>query len=603
MFWQMPLIDRRKKAIERLREHTYLLQALELPDTRFIDSGDSTALVNIDPSRVDDAKQEALRNIWRTRPVFTLQGPPGTGKTTLVAHLLGAILKDDPVAQILVTAQAHSAVNVLKNKVTEEIFRGAAEDELPLSIRLSKKGDPEDKEHKDPDTIRNVAVKILKRAMTLVNPESPIAGEWLEVIRECTGSILSDTPSQDASDLCELVRRAANITYSTTTGGGLEELANMTQSFDWSIIEEAGKAHGFDLALPLQTGHRWLLIGDQNQLPPYRFEDFLKCLNSLDDVMTALSDLPGAAGNLVDRDLIYAWRGLGTAEIEERERHWKAWLPFFKRLYDTCYQRIPRGEGQAVLASMLDQQHRMHPTIAGLISTAYYATPIISMTVDDRGVPKKEVTHPFCSPPDIAGKALAWLDVPWNRRVASTQKGGPNSDSGYETSMDEVRAVMAFLRTLAVKEPLDGRLKLAVLSPYRKQVHLLRRELRGLYQTPPNWLLPLPTDEAPASTVDAYQGNQADIVVVSLVRNNGEPKGDGLGFLKFPERMNVLFSRAEQLLILVGSWEFFIHQLTDAPAIRGQYLGELKLAMDYIDKCINVERSACRLLPGRIKGK
>ena len=158
MFWQMPLIDRRKKAIERLREHTYLLQALELPDTRFIDSGDSTALVNIDPSRVDDAKQEALRNIWRTRPVFTLQGPLGTGKTTLVAHLLGAILKDDPVAQILVTAQAHSAVNVLKNKVTEEIFRGAAEEELPLSIRLSKRGDPEDKEHKDPDTIRNVVV-------------------------------------------------------------------------------------------------------------------------------------------------------------------------------------------------------------------------------------------------------------------------------------------------------------------------------------------------------------------------------------------------------------------------------------------------------------
>jgi AAA domain len=40
----------------------------------------------------------------------------------------------------------------------------------------------------------------------------------------------------------------------------------------WAIIEEAGKAHGFDLALPLQTGHRWVLIGDHKQLPPYRFK-------------------------------------------------------------------------------------------------------------------------------------------------------------------------------------------------------------------------------------------------------------------------------------------------------------------------------------------
>jgi hypothetical protein len=594
MFWQMPLIDRRKKAIERLREHTYLLQALELPDTRFIDSGESSALGGIDPARVDNAKQEALRNIWRTRPVFTLQGPPGTGKTTLVAHLLGAIFKDDPVAQILVTAQAHSAVNVLKKKVTDEVFRGADEEHLPLSIRLSKKGNPEEEDYQDPDTIRNVAVKILQRAITKVKPSSQIAEQWIEVLKECVGSLLSDAPSQDASDLCELVRRSANITYSTTTGGGLEELANMTQSYDWSIIEEAGKAHGFDLALPLQTGHRWLLIGDQNQLPPYRFEDFQKCLNSLDEVMDALAELPGAAGNLVDRDLIYAWRGLSSEDLADRERHWKAWLPFFKRLYDICYQRIPREDDHAVLASMLNQQHRMHPTIANLVSKAFYSEPIISMTVDAQGCPKKEVTHPFTTPPQIFGKALVWLDVPWNRHLKSSSGEGFGTDAGFETAEDEAQGVLAFLKSLRASGSLEKRLKLAVLSPYRRQVNLLRRRLRSLYEAPPDWLLPLSADEAPASTVDAYQGNQADIVFVSLVRNNGEPRGNGLGFLKFPERMNVLFSRAEQLLVLVGSWDFFTHQLADAPAVRGQDLGELKLAMNYINDCIATQK-ACRV--------
>jgi serine/threonine protein kinase/KaiC/GvpD/RAD55 family RecA-like ATPase len=598
MFGQLPLIDRRKNAIEKLGEHTYLLQALQLPDTRFIDSGDASALSDIDPSKVDAAKQEALRNIWRTRPLFTLQGPPGTGKTTLVAHLLGAILKDDPVAQILVTAQAHSAVDVLKNKVTDEIFQDDKEDNLPLALRLSKKGNREEDEHKDPDTIRNVTIRILKRAAAAVSTANPIGAEWLEVVRECTRSLLSNTASLDATDVSELVRRAANITYSTTTGGGLEELANMTQSFDWSIIEEAGKAHGFDLVLPLQTGHRWLLIGDQNQLPPYRFEDFLKCLSALEEVMDALIELPGGAGNLVDRDLIYTWRGLTTEEVAQREELWKAWLPFFKHLYDTCYERIPREEGRAVLASMLDQQHRMHPTIAGLISTAYYDTPIVSMTVDASGEPKPRVRHPFTVPAEIAGKALVWLDVPWARTLVP--RHGRGLDSGNESSLVEVQTVMHFVRLLSVHSDIPEQLKLAVLSPYRKQVALLRKELRGLYQAPPSWLLPLAPDETPASTVDAYQGNQADIVIVSLVRNNGLPRGDGLGFLKFPERMNVLFSRAERLLVLVGSWDFFRHQLVDAPPIRGQHLGHLKLAMQYIERSIITEKTACKLSSGQL---
>ncbi len=599
MFGQLPLIDRRKRAIERLGEHTYLLQALQFPDTRFIDSGDSSAMGSIDRSKVDDAKQDALQHIWRSRPIFTLQGPPGTGKTTLVAHLLGAIFKDDPVAQVLVTAQAHSAVDVLKKKVTSEIFRGVKEEELPLSIRLSKKGNRDEEEINDPDTIRNVTLRVLKRSEQSVTTTNPVAAEWLTVAKEAAQAILGGVSSEDAEDLLELVRRSANVTYSTTTGGGLEELANMTQSFDWSIIEEAGKAHGFDLALPLQTGHRWLLIGDQNQLPPYRYEDFLKCLNSLEDAMEFLLQLPEGAGNLVDRALIFSWRGLTSEEASEREILWKTWLRFFKNLFDTCYQRIPREEGRAVLASMLDRQHRMHPTIAGLISAAYYETPIVSMTVDDAGIPKPSVTHPFTTPASLPGKALVWLDVP---RTTSRTGRAQERIEGMETSDIEVRAVLAFLNSLRTNRPLTEPLKLAVLSPYRKQVARLRRELRRFYENPPAWVLPISQGESHASTVDAYQGNQADIVIVSLVRNNAMPRGEGLGFLKFAERMNVLFSRAEQLLILVGSWEFFQHQLVEAPAVRGQHLGHWKLAMQYIEKRIN-DKNALRLPAAGITGQ
>jgi hypothetical protein len=50
--------------------------------------------------------------------------------------------------------------------------------------------------------------------------------------------------------------------------------------FDWSIIEEAGKAHGFDMAAALQESHRILLIGDHFQLPPF---DALRIRNLLSE--------------------------------------------------------------------------------------------------------------------------------------------------------------------------------------------------------------------------------------------------------------------------------------------------------------------------------
>jgi superfamily I DNA and/or RNA helicase len=59
------------------------------------------------------------------------------------------------------------------------------------------------------------------------------------------------------------------------------------------------------------------------------------------------------------------------------------------------------------------------------------------------------------------------------------------------------------------------------------------------------------------STVDGFQGAEADIVVVSLVRNNGEsyPRS-ALGFLLDSRRMNVLLSRAKYQLIIVGAYGF-----------------------------------------------
>ena len=57
------------------------------------------------------------------------------------------------------------------------------------------------------------------------------------------------------------------------------------------------------------------------------------------------------------------------------------------------------------------------------------------------------------------------------------------------------------------------------------------------------------------TNADNYQGEESDIVIVSLTRSNAD--GD-IGFMRSPERLNVLLSRARKALILVGNSDTFV---------------------------------------------
>ena len=527
LFGQMSLIRRRKRAIDRLGGHAYLLRSLQQPDFTFLDTGASLPL-DIDPAKIDSAKREAMQNIWRTRPIFALQGPPGTGKTTLVASLLAQVFEDDPVAQVLVTAQAHAAVDVLREKVREEF---AHKKNQPLSVRLRRtKGDTTS----DQDYVEQVAIGLLTRSVQELGKEQArgsLQSRWLEAAQTVMQALKRGDAEGHARDVCELVKRAAGITYATTTAGNLEALAVSTQTFDWSMVEEAGKAHGFDLVLPLQSGHRWLLIGDQKQLSPYRYDDFRTGLLQLDATFEAIQQLPRRAGGLIDLDLLLRWNKYEESERESRRRQWLLWLRFFDTVHATCSRvKLPTDTGELsedagpVLAAMLSRQHRMHPTIAGLVSTAYYRGSIQSETCEEDGRPKARVLHPFVEPPGIANRAILWVDIPW---VGSASQVGtiPQVSGEKYISEAEAEAVASLLTSLKVAtktvEPLD----LAILSPYRRQVARLKERLESLPL--PDWANRAGNQQGRgkrklASTVDSFQGNQADIVIVSMVRNNME---------------------------------------------------------------------------------
>jgi hypothetical protein len=209
MFAQVKLIDRREEAIDLVATHTFLQRALVLPDTVYMDTGIEELPLPIPPvDKFDLSKSDALKQTWRTRPIYYLQGPPGTGKTTLVGQLLRQIYGDDPSCQVLLTAQAHSAVDHLRNEVSKFVTASQKDQPswlAPLAVRLRKpKPDEVEPEIQDPAYPSSVARQILDHSIQelerRVDPPEYIR-EWLAYAR---------SPSDDG-DFEQLVRRSANF--------------------------------------------------------------------------------------------------------------------------------------------------------------------------------------------------------------------------------------------------------------------------------------------------------------------------------------------------------------------------------------------------------
>jgi AAA domain-containing protein len=147
---------------------------------------------------------------------------------------------------------------------------------------------------------------------------------------------------------------------------------------------------------------------------------------------------------------------------------------------------------------------------------------------------------------------------------------------------DEVTAVVEVLGLLCARE--GCRPSVVVLSPYAQQVKRLNKAIDDVWSTRlsglHNFVLSHKLDGM-CGTVDSFQGSEADVVIVSLVRNNQHVSArSALGFLSDFRRMNVLLSRARWQLILVGSLRFLE---TVVEAAKGT---EDKLELTFLKKML-----------------
>ncbi len=574
LYGQFSLVDRRQRAIDRLKDHRFLLRTMANPRCR-----DSKVFnENLPIPEWLESKEAVMQDVERVRPIYALQGPPGTGKTTFESQHLRRVFEDHPEAQVLVTAQAHTAVDVLRRKIREEAFKDREEDACPLSIRLGRRDDG----HEDRDSIQTVTRRLLaasSEAMKTLTARTAVQERWLQFLERAASSQSAKDEDALVRAMQQLLKSGAAITYCTTSASDLAALAESSEfdhNYDLVIVEESGRVHAFDLALPLEAGHRWLLLGDHEQLPPFQIRQFEDALKHLDQAMEALERL----GELerTDSKWVERWEKLNQSEKTIFQAYALDRLRYFKWLHETLGgkngENATKTEVKGSGAGMLTVQFRMHPHICDIISRAFYKGLLTTdpKSLDGEGNHKPAFRHQLRlagMPPelDIQNRAIVWIDLPWCANDHDFEETGQKQGKLNYRNYPEARAVRAFIERLQPTEAWDHEHSIAVLTPYRQQIIALQDEFRGVRPPPFLELVSSLGARKPEErsqwvhTVDSFQGNEADVIVTSLVRNNTATTVHGaIGFMADFERLNVMLSRSKQLLVLVGSWDFFAAQ-------------------------------------------
>ena len=202
----------------------------------------------------------------------------------------------------------------------------------------------------------------------------------------------------------------------------------------------------------------------------------------------------------------------------------------------TLMERIVENKPEVV--TLLKMQYRMNEEIMRFSSDWFYHNQVESS-------------------PDVKFRSILDLDIPmtWvdtSQFVFPEESGISFKEEFVGESFGRINKAEAELTMMALQHYfekigkeriLQERIDVGVISPYRAQVQYLRRQLKNR-----EFFKPF-RDLISVNTVDGFQGQECDIILISLVRANDEGQ---IGFLRDLRRMNVAITRARMKLIILG---------------------------------------------------
>jgi ATP-dependent RNA/DNA helicase IGHMBP2 len=191
-------------------------------------------------------------------------------------------------------------------------------------------------------------------------------------------------------------------------------------------------------------------------------------------------------------------------------------------LLEKCVQHHP----QAVV--LLEEQYRMHETIMGYSSHVFYQNRLRANIA--------VATHQLFA----SDNAIAFIDT---AGCGFDEKTEGTAISNPEEAAFVFKHLTQYVEVLQSHYTTDNFPSLAVISPYRQQIQLLREQLQH------NAALQPFLRNITVNTIDSFQGQERDIVYISMTRSNNDNK---IGFLSDVRRMNVAMTRARKKLVVIG---------------------------------------------------
>lgn len=446
---------------------------------------------------LNPTQERAVNEVLWAKDVAIVHGPPGTGKTTTLVEAINETLMRE--SQVLVCAQSNMAVDWISEKLVD---RG---------INVLRIGNP--------TRVNDKMLGFTYERRFESHPDYPQLWAIRKAIRELRKNRKKGSENYHQK-MDRLKSRAAEIELRinaelfgearviacTLVGSAHHLLEGM--KFGTLIIDEAAQALEAACWIPMKRASRVILAGDHCQLPP---------------TVKSIAALRA---------------GLGK----------------------TLMERIAENKPEVV--TLLKIQYRMNDEIMRFSSDWFYGGKVESAPqIKYRSV--LDYDHPITwidTSNEENQITIEGEDAPEDSASTSSSVSAANQNSDLNfkeqfvgESFGRINKAEAELTLLTLAEyftkigkqrVLSERIDVGIISPYRAQVQYLKKLIKKYEFFKPYRRL------ISVNTVDGFQGQERDVILISLVRSNDEGQ---IGFLKDLRRMNVAMTRARMKLIILGN--------------------------------------------------
>lgn len=448
------------------------------------------------------------------------EGPWREAQRALDHHrALAVALDETAAAREAAAAESLQSHPRPQDVTTAAAAPGSAAERLRRALALSREAEAAQQMQAGVEQVRREAWEpLLKDWVADLRDEVSVARDW-------------DVLGAGWPALCNVVAVSCNEKPQTLETQG-------HAGFDVAIVDEVSKATPLELLLPMMRARRTVLVGDHRQLPPL-FQEGLEAVTFEDAAEEAAEE--GDAATALTRDNLRRYERMVTASL-------------FKEHFEQAHEDI---------RARLNVQFRMHPQIMKLVNHFYEGTLECGLAEPDR-----ERAHGLTLT-GIGGRPLLdsgdhalWIDTSCGANGQPCTEDLDATGQSLRTNAMEAALASHLLQrldeqALAAGYSAQRPLSVGVVSFYAAQLRLLREEVRAA-QPVGGWRA-LRVD---VNTVIRYQGKEKDVVLVSLVRNDGRAAGEqrrrsARANVARYEFINVALSRARCLLMVLGARSMF----------------------------------------------